>query len=80
MVTDMTYSRWRSYLESGGGNGYSPGGAAAELGMTRQGIMYAIKAGLLDALRVDLPGQDRNYWIIPVDALERYKRERKTPA
>lgn len=53
-------------------NGYSPGGAAAEMGISRQAIMAAIKRGSLDALRVPTPS-GTSLWFIHPDALERYR-------
>jgi hypothetical protein len=58
-------------------NGWSPGGAAEFVGMTRQGIHYAIRSGALDAIRVPSPGGHGCYWFIPDAALRAFKRSRK---
>lgn len=58
-------------------NGPSPGGAAAELGITRQAVHKAIKEGRLDAWRVVADGdKDRLVSIIVTgESLERRKAE-----
>lgn len=79
-VTTLSYDEWTKRLtdetDSPGDlpNGWSPGGAASELGMTRQGIMYAINRGLLDAYRIPspVPGPVEHFWIIPPAALDAY--------
>jgi hypothetical protein len=52
-------------------NGYSPGGAAAELGVTRAAVHRAIERGYLDAMRMQVPGGQ--YWFITQEALDAYK-------
>lgn len=66
--------------ESAEYNGYSPGGAAEKLGMSRPGIMHAIKRGDLDAIRVPVPLHPQGcYWFITPAALERYRKSPRNP-
>jgi hypothetical protein len=58
-------------------NGPSPGGVAAELGITRQAVHQAIERGDLDAWRIvdDSTGRLRAI-VIPYEAVLRYKEIR----
>ena len=55
-------------------NGYSPGGAAVELGMSRQAVHQAVRRGSLDAVIVndDVTGELRLF-MIPKPSIEAYK-------
>ena len=52
--------------------GPSPGGAAAELGISRQGVHKAIKRGDLDALAV-YRGSRLSHYTISQSSLRRFK-------
>src|SRR5579885_3910125 len=57
--------------------GFSPGGLAAELGMSRQAVHAAIDRGSLDAWYVSETGEghdSRRYIYVTVDSVERYKK------
>lgn len=70
-------------------NGYSPGGVAARLGMSRAGIHYAIRRGDLDATyvtatggkekivgKLDEPVKGLRAIIITEESVNRFKRLR----
>lgn len=59
-------------------NGYSPGGAAVELGISRQAVHKAIRRGTLDAFHIPQLGGLPGYYLIPQDAVDAYKRRRRT--
>lgn len=52
--------------------GFSPGGAAARLGISRQAVHYAIQRGTLDALAVH-DGEKLLHYTISADSLEAYR-------
>lgn len=52
--------------------GPSPGGAAAELGISRQAVHYAIKRGHLEALAV-YRGRKLSHYTISQSSIRRYK-------
>jgi hypothetical protein len=57
-------------------NGPSPGGAAAELGVSRQAVHRAIDRGTLDAWYVAAPGEsgaDKFYIFVTEESIKRYK-------
>jgi len=56
--------------------GWSPGGAAAEIGITRQGIHHAIRRGDLDAVAV-YDGTKLVMFMIPDDSLRAYQERRQ---
>lgn len=56
--------------------GPSPGGAAAELGISRQAVHKAIRSGQLDALAV-YKGRKLLFFNIGLDSIARYKELRK---
>jgi hypothetical protein len=56
--------------------GISPGGAAAALGITRQGVYSAIKRGTLDMVRITERGTGP-YLIIPDGSIEQYLSDRR---
>jgi hypothetical protein len=53
-------------------NGYSPGGAAAELDMTRQGIHKAVDRGLMKGFRV-MRGGSLMMLLIPQREIDHYR-------
>jgi hypothetical protein len=55
--------------------GWSPGGAAAEVGITRQGIHHAIRRGDLDAVMV-YEGTKLRSFMIPEESLRAYQQRR----
>lgn len=82
-VTVMSWKDWLHRVELSnpqrgkpvpGPNGYSPGGAAALLGVTRHAIHQAIRRGTMDATSVPVPSGGR-YWFIADASLEAYKRD-----
>lgn len=86
-VKTLSYKRWRAMIESADlspasksavPNGYSPGGAAAELGISRQAVHKAMREGRLDAFHIPAPDSNRSgYYLIPQKALDAFKRHRK---
>lgn len=79
----MKASRWQALTDESDRErakllGWSPGGAAAELGVTRQAIHYAIRRGDLEAVMVtdDATGQLQMF-MIPDASLQDYKRKRE---
>jgi excisionase family DNA binding protein len=89
-VKTLSYQRWREMIEdaeSGSAdsstvpNGFSPGGAAAELGVSRETIHRAIKRGTLDAYMVPMPGGRPGMYFITPEALAAFaKRPHRAPA
>lgn len=80
--TKITLSKWTEALESSDNpreyNGDSPGGVAAELGISRQSVHKAIERDELDAWRVVRDKSDSLVAIvIKPDSLDRYKAARK---
>ena len=80
--TRITYSRWTEMLESSKNpreyNGSSPGGVAAELGVSRQSVHKAIERGDLDAWRVERDGTRKLVAIIvKPESVERYRAIRE---
>lgn len=83
-VKTLSYREWReiiSKVESDPAgqpaqipNGYSPGGAAAVLGVSRPAINQAILRGHLDATRIPAPTGRGYYWFITPEALEEYRK------
>lgn len=65
--------------EDPGLKGPSPGGAARELGITRQGIYSAVKRGSLDIIRVSESYRQRPYLFITSASIERYKQNQGKP-
>lgn len=62
------YSRWM---------GSSPGGTAADLGVTRQRIWQLLKEGKLDLLLLaDNKDSKVSAWIIPSASIERYRKSK----
>jgi len=58
-------------------NGASPGGLAAELGISRQAVHQAVQRGLLDALIVvDDNSEELRLFMIPEHSVEAYKARR----
>ena len=56
-------------------NGLSPGGAAAELGITRGGVHKAIDRGLLEAFKVERVEGKMMAIFIPQRAIDAYQRD-----
>lgn len=78
-MTTINTATWHRKLQgpdSSEVNGYSPGGAAEELGISRQAIMQAISHGRLDAVRVPLPRGPGCFWIITPAALQAFSEAR----
>lgn len=57
--------------------GWSPGGAAAQLGISRQAIHKAIKRGDLDAVQVNNEDGSLSMFMIPDDSLQAFKSRRE---
>lgn len=77
-VKRMQLKQWQRLNEAGDpivqdlSSGRSPGGAAAELGITRQAVHKAIKRGSLDALAV-YDGTKLRFYTISHASLQRYR-------
>jgi hypothetical protein len=56
--------------------GWSPGGAAAELGISRQSVHKAIRRGDLDAVRVTDDRGRLSMFMIPDESLQAFKAKR----
>jgi hypothetical protein len=56
--------------------GWSPGGAAAQLGISRQAVHKAIHRGDLDALIVNNDEGQLSMFMIPDDSLQAFKAKR----
>lgn len=80
-MTTMAYDEWQRLLNKGEApNGFSPGGAAAEIGVTRQAIMKAIQTGRLDATRVKVPLPNIGHlWLIDPADLKAFQKKRLHP-
>jgi len=79
-VTTMNWNDWLAAVEASSPspgkpmpppNGYSPGGAAEKLGVTRSAVHMAISRGILDAIKVPIP-DGRSYFFIPERDLQDY--------
>ena len=58
-------------------NGDSPGGLAAQLGISRQAVHQAVRRGLLDAvIVVDDQSEELRLFMIPQASAEAYKARR----
>lgn len=84
-IRRMTYEAWGEVLaqthaqpsEYAKYMGSSPGGAAAELGVTRQRIWQLLKEGKLDLLLLaDNKDAKVSAWIIPNASVERYRKSK----
>lgn len=77
-VRKIQLKDWMTAIEAGDpvtqdySGGPSPGGAAAELGISRQAVHDAIKRGDLEALAV-YRGRRLSHYTISVSSLRRYK-------
>lgn len=59
-------------------NGYSPGGVAAQLGISRQAVHQAVHRGQLDAVIVnDDDSGELRLFMIPKPSLEAYRARRE---
>jgi hypothetical protein len=59
-------------------NGWSPGGVAAELGITRQAVHQAVKRGQMDAVIVrDDRTDEMVLFMIPDYSVQAYKQRRE---
>lgn len=58
----------------------SPGPAAVELGISRQGLHLAIQRGRLDAIRLESDRGDLMALVIPDEAVQRYKTQSQRKA
>lgn len=70
---------WKIWDKDKGMRGPSPGGAAGELGITRQGVYSAVKRGSLDMLRVSEKGGGSPSLFITNKSIERYKLNQGKP-
>lgn len=57
--------------------GLSPGGAAAELGISRQAVHKAIRRGDLDAVIVNNEDGSLSMFMIPEDSVQAFKARRE---
>jgi len=78
-IKRMQYSTWQKLTDESESNiaklnGDSPGGAAVQLGCSRQAIHGLIKRGRLDAVAV-YKGTQLMFYVIPQPSLDRYKVE-----
>jgi len=77
-TTTMTLKAWGEAVHGPRGrldfNGYSPGGAAEALGITRQAVHQAVHRGTLDCLRLTDPNGHLLAVIIPHSSLEHYRK------
>lgn len=77
-VKKMQLKEWQRLIEARDASvqdfssGPSPGGAAAELGITRQGVHYLIGSGKLKALAV-MDGRRLSHYTISESSLAAYK-------
>lgn len=62
---------WETY-----GPGLSPGGVAAYLGISRQGVHNAIKRDLLDVIKVAYADGEKIATLIPMRSVVRYRELR----
>lgn len=73
---------WERLIEAGDPStqdfhlGPSPGGAASELGISRQAVHAAIRRGDLEALAV-FRGRNLSHYTISVSSLQRFKEQRR---
>ena len=83
-IRRMTYEEWAEALALTHGKpdyakfmGSSPGGAAVELGVTRQRVWQLLKEGKLDLLLLaDNPKAKVSAWIIPHASVKRLLKSR----
>lgn len=81
-VTKMQAKRWEQLIEAGDpatqdySGGPSPGGAAVELGCSRQMVHRLIKRGHLDVLAI-YDGPRLSHYTISQASIARYKDHRK---
>jgi len=84
MIKTLSLSQWmrmQKKAESLSGkpsdfpNGYSPGGVASQLGISRQAVHKAMHTGRLPAWRVVLPGGGA-YYLISQEALDAFQQKR----
>lgn len=81
MMMRITYDEWGDHLALNHGKpeyhrymGASPGGAAAELGVTRQRVWQMVKEGKLDMLLLaDNPKAKVSAWLITDASVQRLK-------
>ena len=57
-------------------NGYSPGGAASKLGISRQGVMKAMHTNRLPAWQIALPNGS-HYYFIPQESVDAFVGNKK---
>jgi hypothetical protein len=81
----LTFEQWGELLATSHGQpseysrwmGSSPGGAAADLGVTRQRIWQLLKEGKLDLLMLaDNRDAKVSAWLIPQGSIERYRKSK----
>lgn len=83
-VRKITVKEWNRLVEANDPSiadlsGPSPGGAAAELGISRQAVHKAIRRGALDALAV-YEGKKLSHYTISVASIARYREHIKATA
>ena len=83
MIRKMDTRRWTELTEASERVraqliGWSPGGAASQLGISRQAVHKAIKRGDLDAVIVTRDGSDElSMFMIPDASLQAFKARRE---
>lgn len=84
-IRKIQVSTWLKLSDSGDPTmedfmkGPSPGGAANELGISRQGVHYAIRTGKLEALAV-YDGKRLSHYTISSSSLAAYREELRARA
>ena len=83
MIRKMNTRRWNELTDTSDRLraqllGWSPGGAAAQLGISRQAVHKAIRRGDLDAVIVTKDGSDElSMFMIPDASLQAFKLRRE---
>lgn len=84
MLRKMSYDEWAELLAQTRGKpeyhrwmGWSPGGAAAALKVSRQRVWQMVKEGKLDMLMLaDTPTAKPSAWLITTASLDRYAKSK----
>lgn len=82
MIRTMNLKRWEELTDQSDRLraqllGWSPGGAAAQLGISRQAVHKAIKRGDLDAVIVKNEDGSLSMFMIPDPSLQAFKVRRE---
>lgn len=82
-LKNMTYDDWAEAVHaSRGTSGYdevmgpSPGGAAADLRVSRQRIWQLVKHNRLDMIILKHPAEKPSAWLVTAASIERWKRSK----